>query len=304
MHKINRASSTTFAHVRKEIEDYGYTVGKDIGLANNPEFLREGHAVDDFLTPDRIIIGVSDNRTQKIMEKLYDSFNVSIHILNLNTAEYVKYLSNNLLATLISFANEQSMIARAIGDIDIQKAFSVLIQDKRWFGTPANMTTYVWPGCGFGGYCLPKDVIAMKFQSQSFGYEASLLKEVLSINDRIMPHLTDVFIKSVSTDSRITILGLAFKPGSDDVRSSPAAKLIMLLGERGYNLLTAYDPMAADSFQSLYGFDINYADTMEEAVSDSDAVVLITAWPEFAEKASLLKKRIVFDFRYFLTNED
>ena len=93
MHKINRASSHDIRHVRKEIEDYGYTVGKDIGLANNPEFLREGHAVDDFLTPDRIIIGVSDNRTQKIMEKLYDSFNVSIHILNLNTAEYVKYLS-------------------------------------------------------------------------------------------------------------------------------------------------------------------------------------------------------------------
>lgn len=131
------------------------------GFASNPEFLREGYCWEDFINPDRIVIGVEDEQSRKILEKLYEPFNAPVHFVNYNTSEFIKYLSNTLLSTMISYSNEMSMIAHAIGDIDIKNAFRILHEDKRWFGSPAQMKSYVYPGCGYGGYCLPKDTSAL-----------------------------------------------------------------------------------------------------------------------------------------------
>jgi UDPglucose 6-dehydrogenase len=134
---------------------------RKIGFASNPEFLREGYCWEDFIEPDRIVIGVDDEESKSVLDKIYQPFNAPIHYVTYNSAEFIKYLSNTLLSTMISYSNEMSMIANHIGDIDIPKAFRILHEDKRWYGTPAGMSKYVYPGCGYGGYCLPKDTSAL-----------------------------------------------------------------------------------------------------------------------------------------------
>ena len=161
--------STTQDKIKPFVEKFGFSVGKDIGLANNPEFLREGYAWDDFVYPDRIVIGVEDEKTIGILNHYYKPFAAPIHKVSLNTGEFIKYLSNTLLSSLISYSNEMSMVANNIGGIDIPKAFKILHEDKRWFGKPAKMTSYVYPGCGFGGYCLPKDTMAIRSFSEAKG---------------------------------------------------------------------------------------------------------------------------------------
>ena len=141
--------------------------------------MREGHAWNDFIHPDRIVIGTNDEYTKKVMTEIYKSFNVPIHFVSLNTGEFIKYLSNTFLATLISYSNEMSIIADSVGGIDIKTAFKIFQEDKRWFGNPANMQTYSYPGCGFGGYCLPKDTQALVQKSHEYGYEAKILNDIV-----------------------------------------------------------------------------------------------------------------------------
>jgi UDPglucose 6-dehydrogenase len=142
--------STTAEKVLPYLEQKGLKVGKDMGLANNPEFLREGHSWEDFTQPDRIVTGSSDAKTQQLLNEIYAPFQVPIHAVSLNSGEFIKYLSNTLLAMMISYANEMSMAADAIGDIEVSEAFKILHEDKRWYGNPAAMASYVYPGCGFG----------------------------------------------------------------------------------------------------------------------------------------------------------
>lgn len=292
--------STTQERVLPFLQEKGWDVGTEIGLANNPEFLREGFAWDDFINPDRVVLGVSDDRSFALLKKLYEPFECPVHQVSLNTGEFIKYLSNALLSTMISYSNEMSMIGRAIGDVDIAKAFKILHEDKRWYGEPAKMKSYVYPGCGFGGYCLPKDTEALVAQSQSAGYDAGLLREVLRVNREIREHIVEQVEKTVSKDQTVGILGLSFKPGSDDVRESPAKDLIERLLAKGYTKLVGYDPLANDLFKDAYGFSMDYAPSFEDCVEQADTFLILTGWDEFKDKKDKLSGKTVLDYRYIL----
>jgi UDPglucose 6-dehydrogenase len=185
-----------------------------------------------------------------------------------------------------------------VGDVDVPGAFRVLHADGRWSGSPAGMAAYAYPGCGFGGYCLPKDTAALAAKAEERGHRSTLLREVLEINRRVAAFHADRIASALEPTAKITVLGLAFKPGSDDVRATPSAEIIRLLLERGLTDITAHDPLANERFERAYGLDIRYAKTIEEAVADADAVVIATAWPEFGDHAAALRGKAVFDLRY------
>ena len=292
--------STIKERIKTFIESFGFKVGKDIGLTNNPEFLREGHAWEDFINPDRIVIGQDDRKAGSIVEKLYKSFNAPIFKVSLNTAEFIKYLSNTLLSTLISFSNEMSMIANVIGDIDIPTAFSILHFDRRWSGNPAEMTSYLYPGCGFGGYCLPKDIQAIYSQAVKKGYSSSLLKDIININTKIKEFVAERISDIVDKDEYIGILGLSFKPDSDDVRETPAKDVIKMLLDKGYKKIIAYDPLANRNFRKIYNLPIEYADSILDVAKKVNYIVILTAWEEFKKRKDILIDKKILDFRYFL----
>lgn len=266
----------------------------DCFLANNPEFLREGFAYQDFLNPDRIVVGSSQEL--EIIKKIYAPFNAPIIFTNLNSAEFIKYLSNTTLAMQISFANEMSMIAEKIGNIDIQLSFQVLHQDKRFHGSPANITSYIYPGLGFGGYCLPKDTLALHKKSQEKGFDTKILKGIIETNERILTFYLEKISQEVSKDAKIGILGLSFKPGSDDVRDSKSKSLIDGLLERGFKNIIAYDPIANDVFKQIYALPICYTKTSKELVDACDVCIIATAWEEFTQCNFTDKK--VYNLRF------
>lgn len=282
------------------IEKQGFKIGQHIEIVNNPEFLREGFSWEDFIKPDRIIIGSETEYSKDVIKELYSAFDAPVYIVNFNTAEFIKYLSNTLLATMISFANELSLIAHTLKQIDIPTAFKILHQDKRWFGNPANMISYVYPGCGFGGYCLPKDTQALIAKAEEFHYDPLLLKSVLSVNEDVKDFLIQLIEGSVKKDEKIALLGLSFKPNSDDVRQSQAKDFIEKLLARSYAHITAYDPIATTAFQREWDFPIHYAMSLEEAVTNADAILILTAWQGFKEIKNSWPNKRLYDFRYFL----
>lgn len=292
--------STTAKEIIPYIEKKGFKAGKDIFVANNPEFLREGHAWDDFINPDRIVIGTDDEYTKSVMTEIYKNFNVPIHFVSLNTGEFIKYLSNTFLATLISYSNEMSIIADHIGGIDVKSAFKIFHEDKRWYGNPANMQSYAYPGCGFGGYCLPKDTQAIVAKAEEYGYDSKILKNVLKVNSEIKPHWISKISADINKTDSITVLGLSFKPESDDVRQTPAYEIINLLLKSGFKNIIAYDPLANELFNKIYNLPIKYAKTIDVAVKASDTIVIATGWKEFVENKDLLKDKNVYDLRYIL----
>jgi len=291
--------STTSTKIVPFIERYGFEVGKNIGLANNPEFLREGCAWLDFINPDRIVIGQFDEKTGREVEKIYKVFNCPIFRVSLNTAEYIKYLSNTLLASMISFSNELSMIAYEIGDIDIKNAFEILHLDRRWFGSPANMSTYVFPGCGFGGYCLPKDTKALYSLAEKLGFKAEFLKSVIDVNEIIKKYIVDKVISEIKEDEYIGILGLSFKSNSDDIRESPAKEIIEEMIKKGHDKIIVYDPIANENFKIAFKLPIEYAENIDDMVNKADKFVILTKWDEFKNNNKFKNKKI-FDFRYIL----
>ena len=243
-------------------------------LANNPEFLREGYAWEDFINPDRIVCGVTDDHSKNLLEKIYKPFDAPIYFTNLNTAEFIKYLSNTMLATMISYANEMSIIADSIGDIHTKEAFSLLHKDKRLAGS--GISSYIYPGAGYGGYCLPKDTKAMAYVG---GKHSNILNQVIATNETMLQiNLSKITKHCKNKDTAITILGLSFKPNSDDVRDSVSAKIIKALLEQGYKNITAYDPLAMDEFNKHYQFDIKY---MQDTTTLGQVVVIATAWEQF-----------------------
>ncbi len=283
------------------VEGLGYRVGHDIGIASNPEFLAEGRAWDDFLHPDRIVVGADDERSSRLLEEVYARFDAPIHIVSPTTAEFIKYLSNTLLSTLISFANEMAMVADRIGGIEIARAFKILHQDKRWSGHPAGMASYVYPGCGFGGYCLPKDTEALYMQGKAKGFDAQGLQHVLHVNERVKDFVVEKIAADTPTSETIGILGLSFKPNSDDIRDTPTKAIIQRLLARGYNRIIAYDPLANDLFDRAYRLPIAYANNLHAIVQAADVLVLLTAWDEFGRNRDLFNGKKMYDFRYCLS---
>jgi UDPglucose 6-dehydrogenase len=291
--------STCATKIIPHLEKKGITVGDRYGVANNPEFLREGHCWDDFMNADRIVLGVSDEKSEAKLREIYKDQTMPVFCVSLNTGEFIKYLSNTLLATLISYSNEMSVIADTIGGIDVAKAFRILHMDKRWGG--CNMASYAYPGCGYGGYCLPKDTNALYAVAKTSGFDAQILKNVIGTNDNMPAFIADRIIRAAGNDqnARIGILGLSFKPGSDDVRDAPSAKIIRQLIERGYKNVYAFDPVANEEFASHYDLAMTYCGSVKETIDNSDLLVIATAWPEFKEIHSLTEKKVV-DCRYML----
>lgn len=281
------------------LEAKGIKVGGNYGVANNPEFLREGHCWDDFMNADRIVLGVSDAKSETMLRSIYAGQPMPVYCVSLNTGEFIKYLSNTLLATLISYSNEMSVIADTIGGIDVATAFRILHLDKRWGG--CTMSSYAYPGCGYGGYCLPKDTNALYAVSKTAGFDAQILKNVIMTNDCMPEFIAKRIMESVGNDKnvKIGILGLSFKPGSDDVRDAPSAKIIAQLLKAGYQNIYAYDPVANEEFSFHYDLGITYYSTYKEIVESSDVLVITTAWDEFKDIRTCTDKPVV-DCRFVL----
>ncbi|WP_018887613.1 UDP-glucose dehydrogenase family protein [Paenibacillus massiliensis] len=290
--------STTAERIVPYFSSKDLLPGKEFSIANNPEFLREGKCWEDMMNADRIVCGVADSRGEEMLKSLYRSFDSPFFGVSLNTGEYIKYLSNTLLATMISYANEMSKVADAIGGIQIKEAFEILHMDRRWGG--ASMASYVYPGCGYGGYCLPKDTQAMYAKSLSKGYAPEILKHVIEVNDTMPEFMVDRIMKVAKETDSIGILGLSFKPGSDDVRDSSSAKIIKSLMASNYKNINVFDPVANKAFASEYDLSINYYDTLDEICTESTVLVLVTAWDEFAAVNKKYPLKTFVDCRYYL----
>jgi UDPglucose 6-dehydrogenase len=306
---------TTDSLVRESLEKgSGKLVGTDIGLGMNPEFLTEGTAVQDFMFPDRIVIGGSDKRSRDRIAEVYAGFESVEKIeTNCKTAEMIKYTSNSVLATMISFSNEIASLCTALGDIDVvdvmrgvHAATYFTFQGDGGELHRAGITSFLGAGCGFGGSCLPKDVKALTAQGNDHGLPMSILTSVININmgqpDQILALAKQKFPELNGV--RIAILGLAFKPDTDDIRETPAFPIIRMLLEEGAEIY-AYDPVAMDNARQVLGdTPVEYADSLRGAVANADIVILVTSWAEFGELDKILEadgaRPLVIDGRRFL----
>jgi UDPglucose 6-dehydrogenase len=272
-------------------EASGKKAGPDFGVGMNPEFLREGEAVMDFLNPDRIVLGGSDEKTLDVLEALYRPFsNVDQIRTNPRTAEMIKYTANSLLATMISFSNEIGNLCASIPEVDVTEVMRGVHLDKRLSpilqdGTriTPSFTTYLEAGCGFGGSCFPKDVKALIAHGRKLGRDMALLDSVVKVNlaqpDTVL-NLLGSHYKDLA-GVRVTVLGVAFKPGTDDIRESPALPIIKELLARKA-VVKAFDPVAREEAEKHFGAGVlDYAESLEDAVEGAQAVLLLTRWPEF-----------------------
>lgn len=275
----------------------GKRLGKDFGLGMNPEFLTEGVAINDFMFPDRIVLGANDQTSLSKMEEVYEPFEgVNVIRTNIRTAEMIKYASNALLATMISFSNEFGNLCAALGDIDVVDVMKG-VHLSNYLSTPlptgerfvAPITSFLMAGCGFGGSCLPKDVNALITHGKNAGRSMELLQAVIHINEGQPQEIISILKKHFpSLDGlRVAILGLAFKPDTDDMRESPAIPIIRaLLAERAK--IQAYDPAANREARKIFGDQITLIDSLADVIRNVDAIVLVTRWDEFQNVPELL----------------
>jgi len=253
----------------------GKKVAADFGVAVNPEFLREGRAVQDFLEPDRIVIGATDPKTAATMRSLYSVFTCPIVEVTPSTAEMIKLASNCFLATKISFINEIGNVCKILG-IDVREVAYGMGLDHRINGRFLNA------GIGFGGSCFPKDLRALVFEMKRIGLEPRILDAVIRINEHQPLRAVELLENHMDLKGRkVAVLGLAFKPYTDDIRESRAIPLVKALIEKGATVL-AHDPIAAENFRKLFP-DIEYYDDVRECLKESDAAVIVTEWPEYAD---------------------
>jgi UDPglucose 6-dehydrogenase len=255
--------------LEKESKKRAYT---DFGLASNPEFLKEGTAIDDFFHTDRVVIGTNDPKTQQILETLYKPLNAQIFSTTLRTSEMIKYASNAFLATKISFANEIGNLCKNLG-IDSYEVFKGVGLDVRI------NPHFFRSGIGFGGSCFPKDVRALIAHADSKGIPSGILSSVMALNEDQPKRLVDLLKKHILPKGKtIGILGLSFKPDTDDIRESRAIPIIRRLRKAGASVIV-YDPMAMKNFKQVIP-DITYADSASEVLA-ADAVLIVTEWKEF-----------------------
>lgn len=294
---------TTDQHVLPALEaSSGKKAGPDFGVGMNPEFLSEGEAVNDFLFPDRIVLGGVDERSIEALAQLYKPFtDVPVLRTNTRTAEMIKYASNSLLAALISFTNELANLGAALGDIDTVEVMrgvhlSQYFRGRTKEGLPP-ITSFLKAGCGFGGSCLPKDVSALIVHGQKAGTSMRLLESVLRINEEQPKRTVALLNKHWPSlkGVRVAVLGLSFKPETSDVRESPAFPILRELLNQGAGV-NAYDPVAKQEAQKAFPEpQVNYCDSLDAALADIDAVVVVTPWKEFRDLPSLLKgRKVVF----------
>lgn len=272
-------------------------------VISNPEFLKEGSAVSDCMKPDRVVIGADNQAAVDLMRELYKPYVMNTEnfiLMDIPSAEMTKYAANSMLAAKISFMNEISNICERVG-ADVNKVRYGIGSDKR-IGF-----SFIYPGCGYGGSCFPKDVQALIKTAESFGYESRLLQAVEDVNDSQKKVLAEKVMKRFGEDlsgKTFAVWGLAFKPDTDDMREAAAITIIRRLTAAGAQI-RAYDPKAVEEAKRRYLRDVSgitYCDSKYEALKDADALLLITEWkefrsPDFYEIAKLLKNPILFDGR-------
>jgi len=268
-------------------------------VVSNPEFLKQGAAIDDFMKPDRVVIGAEDTRAAELMKELYAPFTrtgAPIMLMDTASAELCKYAANAMLATRISFMNEVANVCEAMG-ADVDEVRRAVAADRR-IGP-----SFLFPGVGYGGSCFPKDVKAMLRFAQSAKYDFQILKSVESVNElqklRLLEKLQAHF--GSLKGKRIAVWGLAFKPKTDDMREAPSVPLINGLIKAGASV-QAYDPEAMKVAKAIFGSSIEYAESSYAALNGADALVLVTEWnefrePDFARMKKLLRAPVVFDGR-------
>ena len=280
---------TTEGPVKAAIESHsGKKVGHGWGLCMNPEFLREGRAVEDFRVPDRIVVGATDSMTAEVFLNVYADFTCPKLVTTPRTAEMIKYVSNSLLATMISFSNEIGNVCSAVPGVDARLVWKGVHLDRRLtpingqVGGAAGVTEYLWHGLGFGGSCFPKDVAALRSFGRTVGEQTRMLDAVLDINTDQPLRMVALLEKELSLAGKtVAVLGLAFKPGTDDLRESPALPLVAELRKKGAKVLV-HDPIAMPHAKKRPEFrDVVFAEDWAEALRKSDACCLVTAWPEY-----------------------
>lgn len=248
-------------------------------VASNPEFLKEGKAVSDFMNPDRVVVGVESDRARKLMEQLYKPFmlnNYRMIFTDIPSAEMIKYAANSMLATRISFMNDIANLCELVG-ADVNMVRKGIGADTR-IGSK-----FLYPGCGYGGSCFPKDVKALIKTAAKNGYTMEVLTAVENVNERQKERLFEKLSERFCGDlkgRRIALWGLAFKPDTDDMREAPALRVIARLLEAGADVV-AYDPVAMDECRRRIGDTIYYASDIYEAALDADAILLLTEWKQF-----------------------
>lgn len=263
--------------VRHELEQRGLNI--DFDVASNPEFLKEGDAVNDFMKPDRVVVGVDSERARDTMQKLYKPFMMKSYRMiftDIASAEMIKYASNAMLATRISFMNEIANLCELLG-ADVNMVRQGVGADSR-IGSK-----FLYPGIGYGGSCFPKDVEALVAMGRQHDYEMKILKSVEDVNERQKTILFDKLVKHFGDKVEgltVALWGLAFKPETDDMRQAPSLALIRRLTEAGCKV-KAYDPVAADQARGIVGDAIEYCDDMYAAAEGADALMLATEWKEF-----------------------
>ncbi|NNG15642.1 MAG: UDP-glucose/GDP-mannose dehydrogenase family protein [Gemmatimonadales bacterium] len=309
---------TTDDVVRPILEEAsGKRAGSDFGLGMNPEFLREGEAVGDFMKPDRIVMGGIDERTHLAQEELYAAFEDVDRVRTTNrTAEMIKYASNSVLATMISFSNEIANLCSTLGDIDVVEVMRGVHLDRRLSPILPNgrrlkpgFTTYLEAGCGFGGSCFPKDVRALVAQGRDAGVPMRVLEAVMNVNHSQPLEIVKLLARHFDSlkGVKVTILGLAFKPGTDDMRESPAIPVVNTLRSLGAQL-TLHDPVAVEEARKVFGADgLSYSTDLAAAIDGSAAIVLLTRWPEYMSVPELaqqaIEKPLVVDGRRLLAQD-
>lgn len=281
-------------------EASGKKAGADFGVGMNPEFLREGEAVEDFMFPDRIVIGGIDTRTLDTMAGLYASFTeTEIVRTNNRTAEMIKYASNSLLATMISFSNEIGNLCAVLPNVDVLDVMKGMHLDRRMSPIMADgsrvrpqLLTYLQAGCGYGGSCFPKDVKALTAFGTRAGKPMRLLEAVTSINQDQPNRVLELLRRHFPTlrGVRVTVLGVAFKPGTDDLRESPAIPVLDGLLAEGASV-RAYDPVAHNvARQEFAGKPITFSSDLPQAIENAEAVVLMTRWEELRALPDLIAR--------------
>jgi len=290
----------TADRVRALVEERGLTPGDDFDVVSNPEFLREGAAVDDFMKPDRVVIGTSSEKAAERMKRLYEPFvrqGNPILVVDERSSEMIKYTANSLLATRISFMNEIANLCERVG-ANVDKVRLGISKDHR-IGPH-----FLYAGIGFGGSCFPKDVQALARKGREEGYDFRILDAVLDVNDyqrrRLAEQATEYFGGDME-GRKIAMWGLSFKPGTDDTREAPSHVIIEDLLEKGANI-SAFDPEAIETTQKTFGDAIDYGENMYDVLDGAEALIICTEWHEFRrpdlkEVRDRLARPLLFDGR-------
>ena len=286
--------------IQKALDKRG--VSHEFYVVSNPEFLKEGKAIQDFMKPDRVVVGADSDYALSQMKALYAPFFMQhdgFIAMDIRSAEMTKYAANSMLATKISFMNEIANICERVG-ADVNKVRIGIGSDSR-IGY-----SFIYPGCGYGGSCFPKDVLALKKLAEEVNYKAELIESVDNVNNRQKYVIAQKVIKKYGEDltgKTFAVWGLSFKPETDDMREAPAIYIIKELVKRGAKI-QAYDPKAVHEAKVCYlkGVEVTYVESKYDALKGADALLLLTEWkefrvPDFEEISKLLKEKVIFDGR-------